>query len=173
MSDTKYNLMNKFNTYYSLTLLQNDFLLKESIEEILRERTTYETKLNNLKEFWILPSTYFINNLNTFDYKINKSFGSKIDKEINKKFPFFITIISTNYEFIKWLRLRLGSFITLGNFILKDNKFVKKQDIVNDDFFTYTCGIFTTFYIDKSKNDKIINNMILKFYKNYFINNLS
>jgi hypothetical protein len=117
-------------TYYYLIMSQQTLLNNEIIEEILRERATYYQLNKKATDFWILISPYFIYK-NEILEKIRKSnyyFKEKnniCSRDLNSfysnNFEFFGTIISSDIEFIKWFKLRLGDFENIEN--LNKNSF--------------------------------------------------
>lgn len=91
--------------YYFLLFSQKNVLNNQVLEEILRERSNSYFLRNKISDFWILISPKFL-----------LSFKQYLDKS-----PFLITnqnnlyavIISSNKDFIEWLKLRLGYFIDI------------------------------------------------------------
>jgi len=155
--------------YYSITIPQ--FILEtECIEEILRERTNYELKEKTFKQFWIMPTSSFFSSTQMYEESLNKNVINKIfsKKDQNKKYPILFTIISTNSEFIVWLKIRLGSFIDLGKYDLIDNEIKKILSNSKQESFTSNIGFYSEFLVErKNQEQKIINNSLLKYNKNY------
>lgn len=104
--------------YNYILMSQKDFFENQVMEEILRERATYFVANERKKDFWILVQPQFIKS-NHLEEKIRKSNfyrqQKKNLKDIIHDTEFFICLISTNKEFIKWVELRLGFFETLEN----------------------------------------------------------
>lgn len=92
--------------YYYLLLSHTEFLAENGLEEVLRERANYYKNQKRQKNFWILLSPKFIENKN-IQQRIEKTNFYKRLKEKNLQFT---AIISMNYEFIKWIELRMGYF---------------------------------------------------------------
>ena len=159
--------------YYSITIPQS-CLGKECIEEMLRERTTHEIKENSLKQFWLLPNSYIYSSSFLFEDKLNKSLGERIfslnKSNVSKKYPIFFTIISTNVEFIAWLKIRMGSFLNLGQFKLENEKIIKLNDGYEEEAFTSHAGFYSEFLFNPISRVEKINNFMLKYDKNYLKN---
>ena len=103
--------------YQYLIMSQKALLENQVIEEIVRERSTYYTLTNKRTDFWLLISPNFVYSTqllskvrNSNFYKKNKN--SIISNEINSKnnFEFFASLVSTDKDFIKWVKLRIGYF---------------------------------------------------------------
>jgi hypothetical protein len=121
---------------------QKDFLENQVIEELLRERATYYTTKNRIKDFWITNTPLFINCKN-LKKKISKSnFYSQKSSQINCKlnnsnYEFYTALITSNLEFIKWIQLRLGYFEDIETVGTGNNSFVSDGifgKISNEDF---------------------------------------
>ena len=99
--------------YYYIVMSQKDLLENQVIEEILRERTGYYLSKKRNKDFWILISPNFVLN-DSFNKKIQKTnfYKQQRNKIIHDEsnVPFYISIVSTNLDFIRWIKLRLGYF---------------------------------------------------------------
>ena len=107
--------MNKSQIHF-LLFFQNDFLKNTVIEEILRERTNYNSQQKKQRDFWILVSPSFLLN-NGLQQKIENSnyFFEKNLENIGENSK-YIAIISYKLEFINWIKLILGFFESLNNF---------------------------------------------------------
>ena len=151
--------------YYSITIPQS-ILENECIEEILRERTSYESKDKILKQFWIMPTSYIFSLSDLYKNNLNKNLGNKIFKDKNNKYPILFTIVSTNSEFVIWLKIRLGSFLNLGKYNLINNTLLKVSEGIKNESFTSNIGFYNEYDLN-SKEGKSINNIILKYNKNY------
>jgi hypothetical protein len=148
-------------TYYYLVMSQKDLLQNQSIEEILREKSTFYSIRKKQRDFWLCISPKFLfdpliyNSLKLtkfYEQKKNLIKSNLIKDENNVNF--FVSLVSLDKEFINWLQLRLGYFENIN-----DNEFLKdinKKDYVSD-------GIRGTFQI--TKNQKNINP--LQNYSNY------
>jgi hypothetical protein len=101
---------------------QKDFLENQVIEEILREKSSYYMVQNKVPDYWILISPKFLteNNLEnkirkTRFYKNQKSkivFKSNDSSEIE----FYASLVSSDKEFMNWIKLRLGYFEEINDF---------------------------------------------------------
>ena len=108
--------------YHYLVMSQKDFLQNQVIEEILREKSSYYMVQNKVPDYWILISPKFLseNNLkekikNTRFYKNQKSkiiFKSNDFSEIE----FYASLVSSDKEFMNWIKLRLGYFEEIDEF---------------------------------------------------------
>jgi hypothetical protein len=94
------------NIHHYLIFEQNDFFKNQIVEELLRERAGYYITKNRLSDFWILVNPSFLNNTTVLN-SINKT--NYFIKNENKN-NFYIVLNSTDLEFIKWIKLRLGYF---------------------------------------------------------------
>ena len=108
---------------------QKALLENQVIEEILRERATYYSLTEKNNDFWLLISPKFIFS-NDIIGKIKKSnfyFQNKpniLSTELknNENFLFFGSIVTTDIEFLKWLKLRIGYFEEIDEIKESDNK---------------------------------------------------
>jgi len=102
-------------TYYYILMSQKRMLQNEVLEEILRERTTYYVSKSKTIDFWLSISPNFIEDL-MLNKEIEKTnFFKQQQNEIKtKKNSFYGAIISSNKEFIKWIKLRIGYFEELN-----------------------------------------------------------
>ena len=94
------------NIYHCLVFEQNDFLENQVIEELLRERANYYIEKNQLNDFWILINPDFLKGKEE-NIKIK---NTSYFKNLKNKGNFYCVLISTNIEFIKWIKLRIGYF---------------------------------------------------------------
>jgi hypothetical protein len=91
-------------TYHFLLFSQKKFLNNQVLEEILRERSNSYFVRNKISDFWLLISPKFIFNLQQLPKSLNQS---------SKQSNIYGLIISSNKDFIEWLKLRLGYFIDI------------------------------------------------------------
>ena len=102
--------------YYYIVMSQKDFFSNQVIEEILRERTNSYLLKNKNKDFWLLISPNFIKS-EKIQVKLKQSNFYQQQKCSIKPFKdkkeFYVSLISTNLNFIKWIKLRLGYFENL------------------------------------------------------------
>lgn len=130
--------------YYFILMSQKDFLENQVIEELLRERANYYTTKNRMKDFWILNTPTFIHSKNIKEKIIKSNFYKQKYKEINSKinnmsYEFYSALVTSDFEFIKWIQLRLGYFEDIENSLNSNNYFVSdgifgklgNQDIEN------------------------------------------
>ena len=86
-------------TYYYVLASQRFLLEEEPIEEVLKERTRNYKEKNQEVDFWLVKQPAFLD--------------SPKFAEIKAKCPQPpVAIISTNSQFITWLKLRLEYVIT-------------------------------------------------------------
>ena len=115
--------------YHYIVMSQKALLENQVIEEILRERATYYSLTKKNNDFWLLISPKFIFS-NDIISKIKKSnfyFQNKsniLSTELknNENFLFFGSIVTTDIEFLKWLKLRIGYFEEIDEIKESDNK---------------------------------------------------
>ena len=120
--------------YYYIIMSQKDFFENQVIEEILRERTNYYLNKNKIKDFWLLISPDFVLNTDLKTKLKTTNFYQQQKKIITNEsstFPFYVSLISTNLEFIKWIKLRLGYFEHLDESIDKNFKSDGVQGYLN------------------------------------------
>jgi hypothetical protein len=105
--------MNK--NYHFIIFEQNDVFKNQTIEELLRERANYYISKNKLSDFWILLNPLFIKEPSFID-KLKQTNYCKKFKGSNLDFS---VLVSTDIEFIKWIKLRIGFFEDLNDPLLK------------------------------------------------------
>lgn len=90
--------------YYFILTNEEFFLTDEPFEEVLRERSHFYSNENLPNDFWIIP---------------NPEFAKNYTKEISKFMPnnigSLMSIVSTDFDFINWLKLRYQN-ILIGEF---------------------------------------------------------
>lgn len=103
--------------YKFLLMSQKDMLKNEVLEEVLRERSYYYFSKSKIFDFWIILSPKFIEEFQK-KLELNNYFNHE------SKIKFSSIIISSNSDFINWLKLRIGDFIdiTLENDIDQHTK---------------------------------------------------
>jgi hypothetical protein len=94
------------DNYYYLIFDQKDFFENQTIEELLREKATYYNSKNYIIDFWILVQPNFLKN-NLLQNNIK---GTNYIKNNKYSDGYYVVLKSTNLEFIKWMKLRLGYF---------------------------------------------------------------
>jgi|APCry1669190591_1035303.scaffolds.fasta_scaffold58412_1 hypothetical protein len=112
--------MNK--KYFYIAMSQQDLLKNQVIEEIIRERNNYYINRENSLNFWIIMSPSFLLKNEILNKIKNTNFYRLKKDEIfyNEKF-YSGVILSTDSEYINWLKLRLGYFENFTN-----NEFFEK-----------------------------------------------
>lgn len=111
--------MNK--KYFYIVMSQLDLVENQVIEEIVRERTNYYISRKNPLDFWILMCPFFLLNEKLLK-EIKKSNFYRLKRHeilYNEKF-YNGVILSTSYEYINWLKLRLVYFENIDNNIIDD-----------------------------------------------------
>ena len=107
--------------YFYIIMSQFDLLENQVIEEVIRERTNYYINRNNPLNFWVLMSPNFLLKDDLYS-KIKMTNFYKFKREeliYNTKF-YNAVILSTDIEYINWLKLRLGYFENIENDIIDD-----------------------------------------------------
>jgi hypothetical protein len=105
-------------SYYSLILLQRDLLENQVFEEILRERSTYFFQQKKPRNFWIVLSPFLLSQSSW----VNKYRETQFFQTNHLDNDFFLSIVSSDKDFINWLGLRLGYFESLENNIQQTKK---------------------------------------------------
>ena len=113
--------------YYYIVMSQKDMLQNQVLEEILRERATYYISKKRTLDFWITISSDFLE-----DEEIKKkikltNFYNQQKQNISYQFQkkesdFYATLISTDQEFLRWIKLRLGYFENIDEEIKLEDK---------------------------------------------------
>ncbi|MBW4645765.1 MAG: DUF2488 family protein [Goleter apudmare HA4340-LM2] len=86
-------------TYYYVLASQNFLLQEEPIDEVLKERIRYYHEQEKEIDFWLVKQPAFLESPELADVKAKCPQPS-------------VAIISTNPQFITWLKLRLEYVIT-------------------------------------------------------------
>jgi hypothetical protein len=91
---------------------QKEMLENQVLEEILRERATFYLSKNKELDFWITIDPLFVKNKKFADIIRNSRFYKQQEKLIKSDtgHTFYSSLITTDKEFITWLKLRLGDF---------------------------------------------------------------
>lgn len=138
---------------FYVILSQYDLLKNNVIEELLRERTEYYKSQNKVIDFWIFLNPIFLNVPFINSSITSKDFYSNSYNRINfNNNDYLAVILSTNKEYINWLKLRLGGFdvISVEKYLKSSLNKIKKSSIKWDGLY----GKFNTL--------KSINNINLK-----------
>ncbi|MEC4802791.1 MAG: DUF2488 family protein [Jaaginema sp. PMC 1079.18] len=89
-------------TYYYVLASQRFLLEEEPLEEVLRERTRYYQEKDREIDFWLIKQPAFLD--------------APAMAEVKAKCPKpAVAIVSTNEQFINWLKLRL-EYVLKGEF---------------------------------------------------------
>jgi hypothetical protein len=135
---------------------QKDMLKNEVLEEVLRERSYYYFSKSKIFDFWIILSPKFIEEFQQH-LELNNYFNHE------SKIKFYSIIISSNSDFINWLKLRIGDFIdiTLENDIDKHTKNgicgVLSNSFNSHEFLSQNCFLDSKFI--SAKYNKIVDIM--------------
>jgi hypothetical protein len=119
---------------------QKDLLENQVIEEILREKSSYYAAQNKIPDYWILVSPKFIQEKNLSDkLKQTKFFENQKNKIIHSfnndlKIEFYASLISSDKDFMNWIKLRLGYFEDLNS----NEKIITNNSYMSDG----VCGIY-------------------------------
>ena len=97
--------------YYYLGMTQQDFTKNQVIEEIIRERTNYYINRKDYLNFWVLMSPVFLSNKEITKKILKTNFykNKQTELEYNDKI-YSSVVLTTDYDYISWLKLRLGYF---------------------------------------------------------------
>jgi len=90
--------------YYFILASENFFLNDEPFEEVLRERSHYCFTENKPNDFWIISNPEFA-----------KNYSREVSKFIENSSQSVMSIVSTNLDFIYWLKLRYQN-VVIGEF---------------------------------------------------------
>jgi hypothetical protein len=93
------NITINMQTYYYVLASQRFLIQEEPIEEVLKERTRYYHEQEKEIDFWLIQQPVFLEAPELAQVKANCPQPS-------------VAIISTNPQFITWLKLRLEYVIT-------------------------------------------------------------
>ena len=106
--------------YHYIVFEQNDFFKNQVIEELLRERANYYVSKNKEQDFWILLNPKILKTTNILE-KIKKTQYWKNNKKLkgDKDLTKYVFLTSTDIEFVKWIKLRIGYFEEIENPLLK------------------------------------------------------
>ena len=106
--------------YHYIVMSQQDLLENEVIEELLREKSYYYISQNKNPDLWILISPNFLNNKEIQEKLKKSSFYKQYKNKIvvsnqNKESEYYGCIVSSNEDYIGWLKLRIGDFEEINN----------------------------------------------------------
>lgn len=145
---------------------QTQMLRNEVLEEILRERTNYYFAKSKTIDFWVTISPTFPDSF-CLDQKIRQTnFFRQRQKELlnmpielsplvlnneNLNFtkdPFYSALISSDKEFISWIRLRLGYFEEVSDLAVTSEKFfIENSNLKKKSFQIVSDGVTGSFEI--------------------------
>ena len=101
-SSTSLYLLSTMTTYYYVLASQKFLIEEEPLAEVLKERTRFYQEQEKEIDFWFVKEPAFLN--------------EPKQQEIKAKCPQpSAAVISTNKQFIDWLKLRL-EFVITGEF---------------------------------------------------------
>jgi hypothetical protein len=129
--------------YYYILMSQKQMLENEVLEEILRERASYYFSKKRNLDFWVVISPDFVKSSEIKTKIKNTNFYAQQKNSItyNKNYDFYSALISSDIEFIKWIKLRLGYFENIF-----DEKEIKTSYISD--------GIYGTLEVKELKEEK-------------------
>lgn len=152
---------------YSVLLFSQQDLFKNLVfEEILRERANYYLSKKKIINFWISLEPKLIEKfLKNSNFKKTNFF-----KRIQNQETSYVCLISTNKEFISWLKLRFGYFESLDISSQESDLEISYKDLNTRKEF-YSDGIYREFsHFDYfSTEDSFSKNFLLDQYK-YVLN---
>ena len=90
--------------YYYLVFDQKELYKNQVLEEVLIDRANYYVSKNRTIDFWILTSPNWLFSSLILEKLIKTSFYKKFNNK------FYSVLISTDFEFINWIKLRIGDF---------------------------------------------------------------
>ena len=102
--------------YHYIIMSQKDVLLDQVLEEVLREKTGYYLGRDKAPDFWVLVSPSFIKEQNLNDkIRTTKFFQDQKEKIVvtwktGGFQEFYVTLISSDEDYMSWIKLRLGYF---------------------------------------------------------------
>jgi hypothetical protein len=105
--------------YYYLAMTQKSMLRSHILEEILRERAHNYLFRRKSLDFWLLIAPEFL---------VTKEIKHKIELVNIPDLSFHSALISLDIDFLRWVQLRLGSFLSgeiLGCIEVKDSTQMK------------------------------------------------
>jgi hypothetical protein len=151
--DESTNYDSKFgNDLHYIIMSQKDIIKNQVLEEILRERASHYNSKQLEQDFWLVtnPSKLFENKTYSKITKTkfyNQQFSKiRYESQIGEFNQDFLgAIISTNIQFIEWLRLRIGYFEDSN--ALPDNS---KASYVSDGVFG---TVNSTYYFRNLRKD--------------------
>jgi hypothetical protein len=122
------NKSNQMTTnYHYIVMSQKDLLQNQVIEEILREKASYYNSRKKNPDYWIVISPFFLKEQNLLTkIKETKFYYQQKEKicssTLSQSAPleFYAALVSTDEEFMKWVKLRLGYFENVDE-ITKNN----------------------------------------------------
>jgi hypothetical protein len=108
---------------------QKDFLESQVMEEVLREKAGYYGAKEKVRDFWIVNSPDFVKMPEIYSKILKSNFYKQkstkiISKLNNSESEFYTALITCDFEFIKWIQLRLGYFEDISNILDNNNSFI-------------------------------------------------
>lgn len=162
----KNKLENNELSFYYLMMSQEDITSNQVLEEILREKATNYSLNNKILDFWITISPSLIEKLGIEElFKETIFYEQQKKLKGNKNNQFYGCLISTDKNFINWVKLRLGYFENLND--NQELNSLKSKNFVSDG----VSGIFSLNQLNKEysplqfNSDILDPSIILKSYK--------
>lgn len=90
--------------YYFIVATKDFLFCEEPVEEVLRERASYYLSQQKVNDFWILPNPKFVN-----------QYSDEFKKFLPSNSESAISVVSTDRDFIYWLKLRYQNVVS-GHF---------------------------------------------------------
>jgi len=133
-------------TYYYIVMTQKNLLKNQVLEELLREKSNNYQINKQQRDFWIVNSPNFLEQLNLIEKVKNSNFYKNNKDDVN----YFSCLVSLDKKYIQWIELRLGYFENI-----KDLNVLNSQKFVSD-------GIVGSIDLEESSSILILNENKLK-----------
>lgn len=93
--------------YHYIVMSQKEMFKNQVIEEVIRERASHYLAKSKVKDFWLVTAPSFLKRI-----KLETSDFYHQTKQTDQNF--YSVLISSNKEFLTWIKLRLGYFEPIG-----------------------------------------------------------
>jgi len=127
-------------------MTQKNLLKNQVLEELLREKSNNYQINKQQRDFWIVNSPNFLEQLNLIEKVKNSNFYKNNKDDVN----YFSCLVSLDKKYIQWIELRLGYFENI-----KDLNVLNSQKFVSD-------GIVGSIDLEESSSILILNENKLK-----------
>jgi hypothetical protein len=135
---------------------QIDMLSNQAFEEVLRERTNYYFAKNKKIDFWISLNPTFLSFSDIKDSLVKSNFYEQKKLEISQNnYDFYSVLISSNSEFINWIKLRTGYFENIKELNNQQRKFTS-DGIYGEISSAYINENYSTKSLNSNLNPKLI-----------------